>query len=164
MERKNMPFASAYFEMNWEPTNCLSEWRVSRVPVFGFAGGKPRATMFGATGPAQDVMPDIKQLTAVIRTQTTAIHKELDPPMALGSGDERSVEPDAGQSTPGPVIVRSGGRILAKPIYQVRPDLAAGVALRQDIRQAIMEGFFNDLFLFPSAAAQHDGHGSGGTA
>jgi hypothetical protein len=144
MDRNNLPYASAYFEMNgthellWnggyhEFPYLISRWETTGNEVWG-------------AGPAHDVLPDIKQLTAVIRTQTTAIHKELDPPMALGSGMKDRLNLMPGTQHPG--LLSSAGDIQAKPIYQVRPDLAAGVTLRQDIRQAIMEGFFNDLFLF----------------
>jgi len=149
VDNSNMPFVSCYFEdgeNNRElPDNFLREggyhdfpFRVARWETFG---NEVYGTSLGL-----DVLPDIKQLTAVIRTQTTSIHKELDPPMALASGMKDRLNLMPGTQHPG--LLNQQGEPLAKPVYSPNPNLQHGVALRQDIREAITEGFFNDLFLF----------------
>ena len=137
----NLPFYDLYFEKDCDH-NLLQEsghneqpWLVTRWDVSG--------TDTYGYGPGHDVLADVKQLTAVRRDLTAAISKELNPPMQTPTGMNQRLNMLPGASNPRP---RAGDKI--EPLFQIQPRIRESVELQQDIRQAILEGFFNDLLIF----------------
>jgi hypothetical protein len=143
-DKYNKPFVSCYFEEGTQDA-VLREGGFDEFPYLTARWETLGNDPWG-NSPGADVLPDIKQLTAVIRTQTTAIHKELDPPMAMGGTMKDRLNLMPGTQHPG--MLNPQGELLTKPIYSPNPNLQHGVELRNDIRDAIQAGFFNDLFIF----------------
>ena len=90
-----------------------------------------------------DVMPDVLMLQAVSKDQAEALRMVIKPvlkvPPALKS--RLSVK-----LVPGAMVEAMPGEQV-EPLYQVRPDLPAASGKINELRQAIREGFFNDLLL-----------------
>lgn len=139
---KNMPWASIVFEMGTDATTVLSEsgfmefphlcgrWDVTGMDTYGYS-------------PAMDVMPDVKMLQEMAKSQLLAVHKVVNPPMRVPAGYKQRLNLIPGAQN----FVNSTQQDAVSPLYQINPDIQAVSYKIDDVRRGIREGFFNDLFL-----------------
>jgi len=90
-----------------------------------------------------DVLADVKMLMEMSKSQIQAVHLTLRPPMKVPSMYSRRLNLLPGGQNP----VEQNQQDSISPLYQVRPDLAGVSNKIQDVRTAIREGFFNDIFM-----------------
>lgn len=93
--------------------------------------------------PGMDVLPDVKMLQEMARSQLLAIHKVVNPPMRVPSTFKQRLNLIPG----GQNYVAAGHGDGIAPLYQINPDIGSVTRKIEDVRRAIREGFFNDLFL-----------------
>ncbi|MCT4536306.1 portal protein [Halodesulfovibrio sp.] len=139
---KNMPWASIVFEMGTDATTVLNEsgfmefphlcgrWDVTGMDTYGYS-------------PAMDVMPDVKMLQEMAKSQLLAVHKVVNPPMRVPAGYKQRLNLIPGAQN----FVNSTQQDAVSPLYQINPDIQAVSYKIDDVRRGIREGFFNDLFL-----------------
>ncbi|SIO36776.1 portal protein [Halodesulfovibrio marinisediminis] len=140
--KKNMPWASITFEMGTDATTVLNEsgfmefphlcgrWDVTGMDTYGYS-------------PAMDVMPDVKMLQEMAKSQLLAVHKVVNPPMRVPAGYKQRLNLIPGAQN----FVNSTQQDAVSPLYQINPDIQAVSYKIDDVRRGIREGFFNDLFL-----------------
>ena len=85
----------------------------------------------------------MKSSMEMARSQIMAIHKVVNPPMRVPAMYARRLNLLPGGENP----VEHGREDGIRPLFQITPDIAAVEAKIRDTRQAVREGFFNDLFL-----------------
>lgn len=143
VDAENMAYESVYF-MNGGDYDLLRKggyedcpfmvprWDVVSGDVYGF-------------GPGADVLADLKQLTLVSKDVVRAIHQQLDPPLLVPGGfkDRISMAPGALNEYQGPT-----GSDAVKPLFQHQARVDHSLLIKNDLRDAIETGFFNDLFIF----------------
>lgn len=94
-------------------------------------------------GAGFDVLPDVKMLQSVAKDQAEAMRMQIKPPMAVPASLKGRL-----YLIPGAINhMTNGDSASVRPLYNVRPDIPAASAKIADLRQAIKEGYFNDLFL-----------------
>jgi hypothetical protein len=140
---KNMAFSSYYWEQSETGNKFLRESGYGTLPGFGPRWSVDEQTPYG-TSPAMDSLGDALMLQSVRATYLKQEHKRADPPMAHPQGmDSLDTLPDAKN----PVNTAAGTNAQAVyPIQQVNPDTNGILAITQDVREAIREGMYNDLF------------------
>jgi hypothetical protein len=94
-------------------------------------------------GPGQDALPDARLLTELTKSQLMAIQKVVNPPMRVPALYAKRLSHIPGAQNQ----VSASQQELVQPLYQIQPDVGAISAKIEDVRQALSEGFFNDLFL-----------------
>lgn len=98
--------------------------------------------------PGMDALPDIKQLQLETRRKAQGIDKQVNPPMLA----DIQLKNQPASLLPGGITYMSGmmsatNRFAGfRPVYEVKPDLAAMTADLQEVRERIGKTFFNDLF------------------
>lgn len=93
--------------------------------------------------PGMDALPDILQLHQMTMRQAEGIDKNVRPPLLAST--ELKNQPSS--ILPGRVTYVSDlAKAGMKPIYEVRPDIAAMAQLIEKIEQRVERWFFNDLF------------------
>ncbi|MDL2267197.1 head-tail connector protein [Desulfovibrio sp. OttesenSCG-928-G15] len=141
IDNTNKPFASYLFEegnntmideggFNTFPYLC-ARWDVIGGEIYG-------------RGVGFDNLADIRMLQAIGRDQAMAIRMSVTPPMKVPAslkGQPLYLIPGAKN------YVSENMHEAIGPLYEVRADIAAATAKIADLRQAIREGEFNDLFL-----------------
>lgn len=99
-----------------------------------------------------DVLPDIKQLQRETARKAEAIEKQVRPPLLAHA----SLKNQPSSILPGHVTyaesIDNGNGM--RPIYNVNPDITGMMNDLAQIQERIKQGFFNDLFLLLSNAAQ----------
>lgn len=138
IDNQNMAWESVYYEQDHDqkilrrggydsfPFAC-PRWDVSGFDVYG-------------RGPGMDCLPDIKTLQSQSATILKATQKSVDPPLMASGNIKGRIN-----LLPGTVSYVEDGKV--EEIIKSRPDIQAAIVAREDTRQAIREGFFNDLFL-----------------
>jgi len=139
-----MAYASAYIEIasrtllserGFRTYPCMTpRWDVAGADVYGWA-------------PGMDSLPDIQTLMAMGKSSLEAIQKTVNPPLvAPPSFKSRKI-----CMWPGGISYEdqaSQGKAEGlRPLYQVDFDVTAVETKMQQIREALLSGFFNDLFL-----------------
>ena len=82
-------------------------------------------------------------LQEMTRSRLLAVHKMVDPPMRVPAGFKQRLS-----LIPGAVnYVNPHQPDGIGPLYQISPDLTALARTVEDVRRAVREGFFNDLFM-----------------
>jgi len=140
--RKNMPWASITFEMGTDATAVLSESGFMEFPHLCGRWDVTGADVYGYS-PAMDVMPDVKMLQEMAKSQLLAVHKVVNPPMRVPAGYKQRLNLIPGAQN----FVNSSQQDAVSPLYQINPDIQAVSYKIDDVRRGIREGFFNDLFL-----------------
>ncbi len=141
LDRMNMPFESVFILQGMgNPVLSVSgfvenpymcpRWDTSGVDVYG-------------RSPAMDVLADVKMLMEMSKSQIQAVHLSLRPPMKVPSMYARRLNLLPGGQNP----VEQNHQDSVSPLYQIRPDLNGVSAKIQDVRGAVREGFFNDIFM-----------------
>lgn len=143
----NKPWASIWYEECAKDSDpLLWEGGYDSFPVMASRWDVTASELYG-DGPGIAILPDIKMLQELVRSQLTGIQKSINPPMRVPAKYKKRVSHIPGGQT------QMTGRdpdALA-PLYQIRPDIASITAKIEDVRQAISEGYFNPLFQMFSA-------------
>lgn len=139
---KNMPWASITFEMGTDATGVLNESGFMEFPHLCGRWDVTGTESYGHS-PAMDVMPDVKMLQEMAKSQLLAVHKVVNPPMRVPAGYKQRLNLIPGAQN----FVNSTQQDAVSPLYQINPDIQAVSHKIDDVRRGIREGFFNDLFL-----------------
>ena len=136
-----MAYTSTYFEL--DGTKPLAVGGYEEQPFVAVRWDTSGHDSYGRS-PGMDVLGDVKMLQEMSKCQLRAIHKMIDPPMAV---------PRQYQSTlnllPGGVnyVDPNASGDFVKPIYQITPDIKDMEAKLEQVRASIRGGFYNDLFM-----------------
>jgi hypothetical protein len=138
IDNQNKAWESVYYEEDFDQKIL----RKSGYDSFPFAC--PRWDINGGDvygrGPGMDCLPDVKMLQAQTKSIIKAIQLAVSPPLKA-SGDLKGRI----NLFPGAVSYLNEGQL--EEIIKSRPDIQSAILAREDVRNAIREGFFNDLFL-----------------
>lgn len=140
--RKNMPFASVVFEAQGDAQDLLHEGGYEEFPHMCARWDVTGSEIYGR-GPGMDTLPDVKMLQEMARSQLLAVHKVVNPPMRVPTGYKQRLNLIPGAQN----FVNPNQSDALAPFYQINPDIQAVSYKIDDVRKAIREGFFNDLFL-----------------
>lgn len=145
---KNMPFRSLYWEDGEQDSYLRLEGYLEMPNLAPRWETTTTADIYGR-GPGWDALGDVKMLQKEQRVKLLALDKVADPPVQV----DASVQGDA-NLLPGGVTRFSAALPNAgvKAAYQVAPDINA---MREDImevKKAISETFYADLFLLLNQA------------
>lgn len=146
MDGPNKEWISVTFEEN--AANMDDVLRVSGYDMFPVMAPRWDTTgseIYGRS-PGMDVLPDIMMLQKMQEKKLRALDKLVDPPMNA---------PPSLKETGGGSIISGGvnyidviqGSQKFEPTYEISPDFHSIGGEIQDVRNAIKEGFYNDLFL-----------------
>jgi hypothetical protein len=141
MDTMNMPFESVFL-LNGHGGHVLSESGFMENPYMAPRWDTSAMDVYGRS-PAMDVLADVKMLMEMSKSQIQAVHLTLRPPMKVPSMYSRRLNLLPGGQNP----VEQNQQDSVSPLYQVRPDLAGVSNKIQDVRTAIREGFYNDIFM-----------------
>ncbi|EGY26476.1 hypothetical protein DA2_1212 [Desulfovibrio sp. A2] len=138
----HMPFESLVFEADGAAGDLLHEGGFEEFPHLTARWDVTGSDVYGRS-PGMDVLPDVKMLQEMARSQLLAIHKVVNPPMRVPTGFKQRLNLIPGAQN----YVAPGQPEAVAPLYQINPDIAAVTRKIEDVRKAVREGFFNDLFL-----------------
>lgn len=113
-----------------EQAFAAPRWEVSGSEVYGWS-------------PGALTLPDIKTLQQLNRDRLKATAKMIDPPVRV----PRSYKENLRTMPGGITYVDAQNNDMIGPLYQINPDISAVSLSIEDVRAAIRDGFFNDLFL-----------------
>lgn len=140
---KDKAFNSIYYEPGVKST--LLESGFDYFPFLVPASNRIGTRVYGS-GLGQVALPDVKSLYKLKAKLFLGVDKMVDPPLASSGTAKASLI----NSMPGGISfdqdIQGGGQGL-RALYEVRPDLASGNAMVQDLRDQIRSAFYNDLFL-----------------
>lgn len=152
------------FESLWvcEEDQCvIDEGGFEEFPYLAPRFSKVTGETYGRS-PAMDSLPDIKMLNEMVKTLLKAAQKVVDPPLMM---------PDDGflvpiRTVPGGVNFYRSGMRQWERIEPLKTDgnIPIGRELVNDLRQAIMRGFYVDWFIMPADMQDPMGSGKGVTA
>lgn len=144
--RKNMPWASVYFEH--EGSHLLEESGYPEFPYLVARWSKYSGEVYGR-GPGHTALPDVKMLQAMYLTVIKAAQKIVDPPMWLKDdgvvGSTRTI--------PGGINYFRGNPhegVMLQPVSG--NGLPITMELLQDQRQRILTVFFSDVLQMNTGA------------
>lgn len=137
----NKPYKSVYWEFD-KSEKFLKTEGFEEFPVMGPRWDVTATEIYGRS-PCMDILPDVKMLQEISKSQLKAIQKEVDPPMQVPSSFKDRL------------IMTAGGINWINPqdneaitrLYDMRFNIADVTFKIQDIRDQIKEGLYNDLFL-----------------
>lgn len=141
IDKHNMPFESVFL-LSGKGGHVLSESGFMENPYMVPRWDTSAMDVYGRS-PAMDVLADVKMLMEMSKSQIQAVHLTLRPPMKVPSMYSRRLNLLPGGQNP----VEQNQQDSISPLYQVRPDLAGVSGKIQDVRTAIREGFYNDIFM-----------------
>lgn len=140
---KDKTYSSTYFEPDGE--HPLLESGFDYFPFLCPASGRVGTRTYGY-GLGSVALPDVKSLYRLKTKLFLGVDKMVDPPVASNGSAKTAII----NTMPGGVSfdqdLQAGGQGL-RAMYEVRPDLAAGNAMVQDLRDQIGSAFYHDLFL-----------------
>ncbi|MFV0347299.1 MAG: portal protein [Halodesulfovibrio sp.] len=139
---RNMPWASLVFEANGEADDLLHEGGYEEFPHLCARWDVAGTDIYGRS-PGMDALPDVKMLQEMAKSQLLAVHKVVNPPMRVPTGYKQRLNLIPGAQN----YVNPNQPEALAPLYQINPDIQAVSYKIDDVRKAIREGFFNDLFL-----------------
>lgn len=140
-----MRYVSAYVDIT--SRTLLSEKGFRTFPCMVTRWDQTGSDVYGWC-PGMDSLPDIKALMAMGKSSLEAIQKTVNPPLvAPTSFRTRKIN-----MWPGGISYEEGSDAQGRgeglrPLYQVDFDVTAVETKMQQIREALLSGFFNDLFL-----------------
>lgn len=140
----SMPWREVYWLWGENTDRPLSKRGFKTSPVVAPRWATTSNDAYGRSV-AMDVLPDIMQLQTMTKREAEAIEKMVRPPLLASI--ELKNEPSS--ILPGHVtyVANVGPNTGMRPIYEVKPDIAAMDAKIQQIQTRIKQGFFNDLFM-----------------
>lgn len=145
-DRLNMPWASLVFEAartgDGPGADLLHEGGYEEFPHLCARWDVSGSDVYGRS-PGMDALPDVKMLQEMAKSQLLAVHKVVNPPMRVPTGYKQRLNLIPGAQN----YVNPNQPDALAPLYQINPDIQAVSYKIDDVRRAIREGFFNDLFL-----------------
>ena len=142
MGKSNMPFASYIWESGTKGNNFLHKGGYEEFPFLCARWDVLGGDVYGRS-PAMEALPDIRMLQEMTKSQILAIHKVVNPPMRVPANYKQRLS-----LIPGAINYISPNQPEGiGPLYQINPDIAAISRKIEDVREAVREGFFTDLFL-----------------
>lgn len=140
----SMAYESFYYEYTGDTgqtqPELLSRGGFDEKP---FAG--PRWSVVGSdiygTGPATDSLNDVRALQSMVSTFMKAVHKQADPPVVAPANfwDVNTI--------PGGInYIDTQNKDGLRALYNVNFDAQGTAAMIQEMKEAIREGLYNDLF------------------
>jgi hypothetical protein len=141
IDRLHKPFAVYLYEV--DGLNIVHEGGMDNFPYLCARWDLMGGELYGR-GVGFDNLPDVRMLQAVSKDQAMAIRMAVTPPMQL---------PASMKGAPLYLLPGAKNYVLdsqyekVKPMYDIKADIPAASAKIVDLRQALREGFFNDLFL-----------------
>ena len=138
INKENKKWESVYYEAD-NDNHILSR---SGYDSFPFA--VPRWDVNGSDVygrcPTMDCLPDVKMLQAQTKTIAKMMNRGADPPLKASSDLKGRVN-----LFPGSVTYTDEGYL--EEVIKSKPEIQGSILAREDTRNAIREGLFNDLFL-----------------
>jgi hypothetical protein len=143
---KGMKYRETYWEWGSTGTNILKYTGYHENPVIAPRWDLVSNDPYGRS-PAMDALGDVKQLQVQQKRKGQGIDKMVNPPLLA----DASLKNEPASTLPGGITyVPSTAGIGMKPIYEVRPDVAAIGADIEKVQERIKSIFFYDLFLMIS--------------
>lgn len=140
IDRLNKPYASFVYET--ANNHLVEEGGYDSFPYLCARWDVLGGEIYGR-GAGFDALPDIKMLQSVAKDQAEAMRMQIKPPMAVPASLKGRL-----YLIPGAINhMNNADSASVRPLYNVRPDIPAASAKIADLRQAVKEGYFNDLFL-----------------
>jgi hypothetical protein len=140
---RNMPYRSVYWEEGSSTDTFLRRSGFEEFPCVAPRWSTTSATDIYGYAPGWDVLGDDKMLQTMQIQKLMALDKAINPPMQADSSVQGSVNTLPGGVTRFSALLPNAG---LKPAYQIAPDINA---MREDIlevKKALDDSFFNDLF------------------
>lgn len=145
IDSQNMPFESVMFEEGTRVEDVLGVGGYTEMPYF-FAPFRDALDPYGV-GPGDDAVGDAKQLQVLEKEKLIAIQKVSNPPTRKPSSYKNRLNVGPGGEN---LVGHAEGEGI-KPLYEIRPDIAA---IQQEIatvtariEDATMASLFADLSL-----------------
>jgi hypothetical protein len=150
MTAVGMGYVSAYIDLG--SSTVLSESGFRTFPCMVTRWDQTGSDVYGWC-PGLDSLPDIKMLMAMGKSSLEAIQKTVNPPLVAPKDftSRKICMWPGGISYENEEVGKNEG---LRPLYQVDFDVTAVETKMQQMRDALLSGFFNDLFLM---IAQHPG-------
>ncbi len=144
IDRLNKPYASYVYEE--QSGHLIEEGGFDALPYLNARWDTLGGEIYGR-GVGFDVISDVRMLQTTSRDQAEAIRMYVKPPMLVPASMK-----DRLWLIPGGINYKQDGMPAdtVTPLYQVQADIAAISGKIADLRQAIRDGYFNDLFLMIS--------------
>lgn len=145
IDRLNKAYASYVYEE--ESGHMIEEGGFDALPYLTARWEVLGGEIYGR-GAGFDTVSDVRMLQALARDQAEAIRMNVKPPMLIPASMK-----DRLYLVPGAKNVFTDGTApdVVRPLYQVNADIAAVSGKIADLRAAIDDGYFNDLFLMISS-------------
>jgi hypothetical protein len=140
---KNMPFRSVYWEEGGASDTYLGIRGFEEFPVLAPRWETTTSADLYGRSPGWDVLGDDKMLQTMQIQKLMALDKELNPPMQVDGTVQGAVNTLPGGVTRSSSLLPNAG---LRPAYQIKPDINA---VREDIlevKKALDDAFFRDLF------------------
>ncbi len=142
LDKENMPFASYVWEKGGKTEGFLHVGGFEEFPFLCARWDVQGGDLYGHS-PAMETLPDIRMLQEMTKSQLLAIHKVVNPPMRVPASYKQRLS-----LIPGAVnYVNQNSHETIAPLYQISPDLRALSQKISEVREAVRQGFFHDLFL-----------------
>lgn len=139
---ENFPFESVW--ISYDDQEILADKSGFRVMPYMVSRWDTTGSEVYGRGQAEDILPDIKMLQELEKTQLKALHKAADPPLLAPSS---MVNQPVNVFPGGISYTDNGGKDAMGPLYQVNFDVKNVQAKILELQDRISQGFFNDVFL-----------------
>lgn len=141
---KNLKFREVYWEIGRAKDRVLSARGYNEFPVIAPRWDVTANEPYGR-GPGMDALGDIKQLQLETKRKLQAIDKMVNPPMLA----DIQLKNQPASILPGGVTYVAGinNGVGFKPVYEVMPPVRELMEDINEVRDRIMQIFFNDLFM-----------------
>ncbi len=144
--KRHMPYASLVWEEDAQAGELLHEGGYEEFPHLCARWDVLGGEVYGRS-PAMETLPDVRMLQEMTKSQLLAIHKVVNPPMRVPAGFKQRLS-----LIPGAInYINPNQPEGIGPLYQINPDIPALTRKIEDVREAVRQGFFNDLFLMFTA-------------
>ncbi|MFV0421688.1 portal protein [Oleidesulfovibrio sp.] len=147
-DSRNMPFESLVWEAQGAQ-QLLHESGYAEFPHLCARWDVGGGQTYGRS-PVMDVLPDVKMLQEMARSQLLAVHKVINPPMRVPTGFKQRLNLIPGAQN----YVNPAQPDALSPLYQIRPDIQAVTYKIEDVRRSIREGLFTEMFLLFAGEAR----------
>ena len=140
--KTRLPYQSIYYEVGAPDGQTLSESGYNEFPYMCPRWETNGSEPYGR-GPGDLVLPDVKMLQEMNKDRLRATKKVNDPPLRVPSSFKGRLK-----SIPGGInYVDSQANEAVGPLYEIKPDIPAVNLSIEDVRAAIRDGFYTDLFV-----------------
>lgn len=141
---KGMQSRSIYYELGGDPNTLLGVRGYHNKPVKVARWDTNSDSVYGHS-PAMYCLGDSKQLMVQQKRKMQGIDKQMEPPLIGDASLKRTTV----SQLPGDITwveVTAASTHGLKPLYEVKPDLAAMLQDLEETRQRIRRGMYEDVF------------------